>query len=63
MKNEKCFLNHCSATLGDCLNPSCRCLICLGQKQDDCEILQDEHKLKLQQTVCECCKNHIDNQR
>ena len=58
MKNEKCCLNHCSATIGDCKNPNCECLVCLGQKQDDCKILQDEHKLKIQLMVCEGCKNY-----
>ena len=58
MKNEKCCLNYCSATVGDCKHPVCECLICLGQNQDDCKILKNEHKLKIQQIICENCKKY-----
>ena len=58
MKNEKCCLNHCGATIGECKNPNCECLVCLGQKQNDCEILKNEHKFRIQQFICSNCKNH-----
>ena len=57
MSERKCFLNNCNATVGDCKKTKCKCLICLGKNKNNCELLHDEHKAKLQQVICSMCKN------
>ena len=58
MAERKCFLECCSATVGDCLNPTCECLICLGQNKEKCKTLHNKQKFQVQQIVCESCKNY-----
>ena len=58
--SEKCFLKYCDATVGDCSNPKCKCLNCLGKNSDNCEILKQGQRLNLdiQQIICEKCANY-----
>lgn len=58
MSDKKCFLDNCNATVGDCKNTNCKCLICMGADADKCETLRNERKSQMQQMICENCKNH-----
>ena len=59
MANKKCFLENCAATVGDCEKAKCPCLKCLGKNKENCEILQSEHKSKIQTIICSRCKNFV----
>ncbi len=63
MLDEKCFINKCCATIGDCKNAKCKCLSCLGEKQDSCKPLHDELMSKAQKILCSLCVKNKDNMR
>ena len=58
MLDKKCFLLDCKATVGDCKNPQCGCLVCLGKNRKSCDLIYNDHKAKIQQTICNVCQNH-----
>ena len=60
MFETECFLRYCGATVGDCINPKCKCLSCFGKNKDTCKILEMQHKkgIDLQRMICSKCKHY-----
>ena len=58
MSEKKCFLNTCTATVGDCENLNCPCLKCLGKDKETCKKLCDDKEFLKQQLYCSRCKNY-----
>ena len=61
MAKQQCFLDSCGATVGDCQNPKCKCLVCLGTNKKNCATLRKARQCQKQQIMCDGCKHHNMN--
>ena len=60
MLNSVCDLKYCDATVGDCVNPDCRCIVCFGKESNNCKIVEMQHRsgVNLRKIICSQCEHY-----